>query len=44
MSLANQVKEQFEHLPAGGVIASRTLHKLSPGRVPGSHDRDLPRV
>lgn len=29
MSLAKQVKEQFEHLPAGGVIASRTLHKLS---------------
>ncbi|WP_101756873.1 DUF6088 family protein [Oceanicoccus sp. KOV_DT_Chl] len=30
MSLAKQVKEQFDQLPAGGVIASRTLHKLSP--------------
>ncbi|MCV6625709.1 MAG: DUF6088 family protein [Cellvibrionaceae bacterium] len=29
MSLANQVREQFKRLPAGGVIASRTLHQLS---------------
>jgi hypothetical protein len=29
MSLAEQVRQQFQRLPEGGIIASRALHKLS---------------
>ena len=29
MSLAKQIRQQFQQVPGGGVVASRTLHKLS---------------